>query len=140
MRSNKIKYGLGILVALVGSFLVIKNINGPLNVHSLKTYDNVVGSGSEAVKGKVASIKYTIWNSKGEIIESSKQHNNQPYVFTIGEDHVLKGWSDGIIGMKVGGKRKILIPSELAFGTKGVGNIIQANESLSSEIELVKIE
>jgi FKBP-type peptidyl-prolyl cis-trans isomerase len=102
----------------------------------LKYVDQKVGTGPAAMKGNLVTVHYTLWLENGKKIQSSK--GKEPLRFTIG-GRVIKGWNEGVPGMKKGGKRKLIIPPELAYGDREVGPI-PANSTLVFEIEMLKIE
>src|SRR6516165_6693949 len=85
--------------------------------------DIKVGTSDEAKSGNKVKVHYTGWFTSGKKFDSSVDAQ-QPYTFTIGESHVIKGWHEGIVGMKVGGKRQLRIPPELAYGENGYKDII----------------
>ncbi len=107
----------------------------------LKYTDLVVGQGQEAKAGDKVKVDYTGWlyqkGSRGAKFDSSKDRN-KPFVFTIGEGKVIKGWEEGVKGMKAGGKRELIIPPSLGYGTKGFGPI-PPNATLDFEIELLGV-
>ncbi|MEK7089542.1 MAG: FKBP-type peptidyl-prolyl cis-trans isomerase [Patescibacteria group bacterium] len=106
----------------------------------LQILDEVVGTGVEAVKGKKVSVHYTGTLINGKKFDSSLDRG-QPFSFDLGAGQVIKGWDDGVAGMKVGGKRKLTIPSELAYGAREVGNgLIPANSTLIFEVELLDVK
>ena len=102
--------------------------------------DIVVGEGEEAKSGQYVTVHYTGYLlDNGSKFDSSKDRN-QPFAFPLGAGHVIKGWDQGIMGMKVGGKRKLIVPSHLAYGERKMGNIIPANSNLIFEIELYDVK
>jgi FKBP-type peptidyl-prolyl cis-trans isomerase len=104
----------------------------------LQYLDLVVGMGDEVKKGDTIVVHYTGWIRGGKKIDSS--HDRQePFMIQIGVGNVILGWDEGVPGMKVGGKRKLTIPSELAYGDKGAGNVIPPNAELIFEVELLRI-
>ena len=106
----------------------------------LQILDEVVGTGVESVKGKKVSVHYTGTLINGKKFDSSLDRG-QPFSFDLGAGQVIKGWDDGVAGMKVGGKRKLTIPSELAYGAREVGNgLIPANSTLIFEVELLDVK
>jgi FKBP-type peptidyl-prolyl cis-trans isomerase len=105
----------------------------------LKYWDLKVGTGEEAVKGKTVRVHYTGWLTNGKKFDSSLDRG-QPYPFRIGAGDVIKGWEEGVAGMKVGGKRKLEIPPALAYGERGFPGVIPANATLIFEIELLGVK
>ena len=104
----------------------------------LKYVDQVVGTGDVAVAGKTASVHYTGWLENGKKFDSSVDRG-QPFSFPLGAGRVIKGWDEGVQGMKVGGKRKLTIPSELGYGSRGAGGVIPANATLIFDVELLGV-
>ena len=104
----------------------------------LKYVDQVVGTGDAAVAGKTASVHYTGWLENGKKFDSSVDRG-QPFSFPLGAGRVIKGWDEGVQGMKVGGKRKLTIPSELGYGPRGAGGVIPPNATLIFDVELVGV-
>ncbi len=98
--------------------------------------DILVGSGSEAIAGNTVTVHYTGWLTNGTKFDSSKDRND-PFVFPLGAGHVIRGWDQGVAGMKTGGKRKITIPPEMGYGASGAGGIIPPNATLVFEVELL---
>ena len=105
----------------------------------LKYIDVKVGNGAEAVKGKTVVVHYTGRLKDGKKFDSSLDRND-PFEFDLGAGMVIKGWDEGVAGMKVGGKRKLIIPSELGYGPKGAGKVIPPNAELHFEVELLKVK
>ena len=107
---------------------------------ALKTIDNVVGTGAEAVNGKKLTVKYTGWlYSTSAADNKGAQFETGTYGFTLGVDPVIAGWTQGLPGMKVGGKRTLYIPASLAYGKYGRGPI-PPNSGLVFDVELLKVE
>jgi FKBP-type peptidyl-prolyl cis-trans isomerase len=100
--------------------------------------DSVVGKGAEAVNGKAVTVHYTGTLKDGTKFDSSVDRK-EPFTFTLGAGQVIKGWEQGILGMKVGGKRKLTIPPELAYGANAVG-AIPANSTLIFDVELLEVK
>ena len=100
--------------------------------------DSVVGKGAEAVNGKAVTVHYTGTLKDGTKFDSSVDRK-EPFTFTLGAGQVIKGWEQGIVGMKVGGKRKLTIPPELAYGANAVG-AIPANSTLIFDVELLEVK
>jgi FKBP-type peptidyl-prolyl cis-trans isomerase len=104
----------------------------------LKYRDIIVGTGEEAKTNRRVVINYTATLTDGKKVDSSFDHN-KPFEFLLGSDAVIKGWNEGIVGMKVGGKRKLAVPFQLAYGDKGVAPLIPEKADLIYEIELVTV-
>lgn len=113
------------------------------NVTELQIEDEKVGTGSEAVAGKKVTVNYTGILTDGTIFDSNidpKFNHLQPFSFTLGAGEVIPGWDQGVAGMKVGGKRKLTIPSSLAYGDNGVPGAIPGGATLIFEVELLEVE
>jgi FKBP-type peptidyl-prolyl cis-trans isomerase FkpA len=108
-------------------------------VTQLKSEDLVVGTGAEAVDGKKVSVQYTGWLTDGKKFDSSYDRN-QPFTFTLGGGQVIKGWDEGVKGMKVGGKRRLIIPADMGYGSQGAGGIIPPGATLVFDVELQGVE
>jgi FKBP-type peptidyl-prolyl cis-trans isomerase FkpA len=100
--------------------------------------DLVLGSGAEAAAGQQAKVHYTGWLTDGTKFDSSKDRDD-PFVFPLGAGRVIKGWDEGVQGMKVGGKRKLTIPPALGYGARGAGGVIPPNATLVFEVELLGV-
>ncbi len=107
-------------------------------VTELKIEDQKDGTGAAVVKGNTVEVNYLGTLLNGQKFDSSYDRN-QTFSFTVGNGEVIQGWDEGLIGMKVGGKRKLTIPAEMAYGSQAVGGI-PANSPLVFEIELVSIK
>ncbi|WP_371929866.1 FKBP-type peptidyl-prolyl cis-trans isomerase [Uliginosibacterium sp. 31-16] len=101
--------------------------------------DLVVGNGEAAQAGRSVQVHYTGWLTTGEKFDSSVDRD-EPFGFPLGGGHVIPGWDEGVQGMLVGGKRKLTIPSHLAYGEEGAGGVIPPNATLVFEVELLGIE
>ncbi len=162
--NNKIWWVSGGVVVLVVIFLLINNntnsqSNSPLAVAiatatpfatstpkatgakltTMKIEDVKVGTGAEAVSGKKVTVHYTGTLENGTKFDSSKDHG-APFSFNLGAGEVIQGWDQGVVGMKIGGVRKLTIPSELGYGAYGSPPVIPANATLLFEIELLGVE
>src|SRR5260370_28567036 len=98
----------------------------------------VVGSGAAAAAGQKVRVHYTGWLTSGAKFDSSKDRG-APFIFPLGKSHVIKGWDEGVQGMKVGGKRKLTIPPALGYGARGAGGVIPPNATLVFEVELLAV-
>ena len=105
---------------------------------TLKIEDLVVGSGAEAAAGQSVNVHYTGWLTDGTKFDSSLDRG-KPFSFRLGAGMVIKGWDQGVAGMKVGGKRKLTIPSDLGYGSRGAGGVIPPNATLVFEVELLGV-
>ncbi|MDN4573513.1 peptidylprolyl isomerase [Pandoraea cepalis] len=102
-------------------------------------YDDLqVGDGAEAMPGQTVTVHYTGWLTDGKKFDSSKDRND-PFAFVLGGGMVIRGWDEGVAGMKVGGKRKLVIPPELGYGARGAGGVIPPNATLVFEVELLDV-
>jgi len=111
--------------------------------NGLKYTDTKVGDGAEATAGKKVSVHYTGWlynnGTKGAKFDSSLDRG-QPFQFTLGAHQVIAGWDEGVAGMKVGGKRTLIIPPELGYGARGPGTVIPPNSTLMFDVELLGVQ
>ena len=101
--------------------------------------DLVVGTGDTATAGQTVVVHYTGWLTDGTKFDSSKDRGD-PFDFPLGARHVIAGWDEGVQGMKVGGTRKLTIPSQLGYGARGAGGVIPPNATLVFEVELLAID
>lgn len=108
----------------------------------LQYEDTIVGTGAEAVAGSRVKVHYTGWlyhdDKTGAKFDSSKDRG-QPFVFGLGGGQVIKGWDEGVQGMKVGGARRLVIPADLGYGARGAGGVIPPNATLLFEVELLGV-
>jgi len=98
----------------------------------------ILGSGASAAAGQKVSVHYTGWLTNGNKFDSSKDRGD-PFIFPLGRGHVIKGWDEGVAGMKVGGKRKLTVPPSLGYGARGAGGVIPPNATLVFEVELLAV-
>jgi peptidylprolyl isomerase len=104
----------------------------------LQYWDIVVGTGATAVSGKGVQVHYSGFLSTGQKFDSSRDRG-QPFVFQLGAGEVIKGWDEGVAGMKVGGRRQLRIPPGLAYGSSGAGGAIPPNATLIFDVELLGV-
>ena len=116
--------------------------NTPSQEKGLGITDTVVGTGAVATQGDTVTVRYTGTLANGTVFDSSAAHpdENGGFTFPLGAGQVIKGWDQGVAGMKIGGKRTLVIPPELAYGAQGAGNVIPPNATLTFEVELLKIK
>jgi len=105
----------------------------------LKYIDIEVGEGPAAVSGKEVTVHYTGTFPNGKKFDSSRDRN-EPFAFKLGAGQVIKGWDEGVAGMRIGGKRKLFLPSSLAYGKRGAGNVIPPDAALEFDVELLGVE
>ncbi len=106
----------------------------------LQIEDIVIGTGNSPVKGQKVVVHYTGWLTDGKKFDSSVDRG-QPFEFNIGVGQVIQGWDQGVLSMKIGGKRKLTIPPELAYGSRDVGDgLIPPNSTLIFEVELLDLK
>ncbi|MEK7511015.1 MAG: FKBP-type peptidyl-prolyl cis-trans isomerase [Patescibacteria group bacterium] len=101
--------------------------------------DTVVGTGAEATAGSQVTVNYVGMLPDGTVFDASARHG-QPFSFTLGAGQVISGWDQGVAGMKVGGKRQLVIPPDLAYGAAGAGGVIPPNATLIFEVELLGVQ
>jgi FKBP-type peptidyl-prolyl cis-trans isomerase FkpA len=133
----------GILKSLF--FVVFAIAAGSASADGLVKTDSVVGKGKEAVAGMTVVVNYTGWlyeaaapNHRGKQFDSSVGRG--PFSFPLGAGRVIKGWDEGVAGMKVGGKRTLVIPAELAYGKRGAGGVIPPDATLVFDVELLDVK
>lgn len=102
----------------------------------LYTLDQQVGTGLEAVAGRRVEVHYSGWFPDGTLFDTSQ--GGEPFLFTLGQGRVIQGWEEGIVGMKVGGKRRLILPSDLAYGDRGAGGI-PPRSVLGFDVELMSV-
>jgi FKBP-type peptidyl-prolyl cis-trans isomerase len=105
----------------------------------LEIKDLVVGKGAEAKAGDTVKVHYVGTLTNGEEFDASRKHGNEPFTFDLGKGRVIKGWDEGVAGMKEGGKRKLTIPPHLGYGARGAGGKIPPNATLVFEVELIEV-
>ncbi len=97
------------------------------------------GTGEQARSGQQVTVHYTGYLTSGKKFDSSVDRN-KPYTFTLGTGQVIKGWDEGVAGMKVGGKRKLIVPPDLGYGSRGTGGVIPPNAELVFDVELLEVK
>ena len=114
-------------------------------MNEFQKIDTEVGNGAEATKGQTVSVHYTGWlfdpsaeNNKGPKFDSSLDRG-ELFDFPLGAGYVIKGWDEGVVGMKIGGKRTLVIPAEMGYGSRGAGGVIPPNATLIFEVELHRV-
>lgn len=105
----------------------------------LEIKDITVGKGAEAKAGDTVKVHYVGTLTNGDEFDASKKHGSEPFTFDLGKGRVIKGWDEGVAGMKEGGKRKLTIPPHLGYGARGAGPKIPPNSTLVFEVELVEV-
>jgi peptidylprolyl isomerase len=109
------------------------------NPSGLKYEDIKVGDGAQPQAGQTVTVHYTGTLEDGKKFDSSRDRN-QPFTFQIGVGQVIKGWDEGVMSMKVGGRRKLIIPPELGYGVRGAGAVIPPNATLHFDVELLDVK
>lgn len=110
------------------------------NSDQLQVTDETVGTGAVAAAGDTVTVNYVGSLTDGTVFDASANHGTAGFTFNLGAGQVIKGWDEGIVGMREGGKRKLVIPAALAYGDQAVGNVIPANSTLVFEVELLKVQ
>lgn len=111
----------------------------PTNVTQLEVKDEVVGTGALAQAGDSVTVNYVGALTNGTVFDASANHGTSGFTFTLGAGQVIAGWDQGIAGMKEGGKRMLVIPASLAYGSQSPAPSIPANSTLVFEVELLKV-
>jgi FKBP-type peptidyl-prolyl cis-trans isomerase FkpA len=116
------------------------------NITSLQVADTKVGTGAAASAGKEVTVHYTGWlydpkapDHHGKKFDSSRDHG-EPFTFKLGAGQVIRGWDQGVAGMKIGGTRTLIIPSELGYGARGAGSVIPPHATLVFDVELLGVK
>ena len=135
---------LGILMLVLGLFVGTAFVqeNAKTTKSGLKYVDIKIGTGEGAIKGANVTVHYTGWlyvdGQRGKKFDSSVDRG-QLFSFKLGGGQVIKGWDEGVAGMKIDGKRELIIPPQLAYGSAGAGGVIPPNATLDFEVRLYKI-
>ena len=123
-----------------------KEIKLEKNITSLVIKDTVLGNGRQAEKGLTVTVHYSGWlydsnqkDGKGKKFDSSLDRND-PFVFNLGGGQVIRGWDDGVDGMKIHGKRTLIIPPDMGYGSRGAGGVIPPNATLIFDVELLGVK
>ncbi len=126
-----------VVIAMTASANAAETVTTPTG---LKYQDEVVGTGPQPKAGQQVTVQYTGWldegGKRGKKFDSSRDRN-QPFSFTIGAGQVIQGWDQGVMTMKTGGKRTLIIPPELGYGARGAGGVIPPNATLIFDVELL---
>ena len=111
--------------------------------NGLQITDTKAGTGAEARKGQTVTVHYTGWlfnnSQQGAKFDSSRDRKD-PFKFPLGSGMVIKGWDEGVAGMKVGGQRTLIIPPEMGYGARGAGGVIPPNATLKFDVELLGVD
>jgi FKBP-type peptidyl-prolyl cis-trans isomerase len=142
-----IKLTLSPLVLFATIALADTSVGGPTKpagkptttASGLQYWDLKKGDGREAKAGNQVKVHYTGWLTDGKKFDSSLDHG-EPFRFSLGAGEVIKGWDEGVAGMKVGGKRQLRVPPALGYGERGAGGVIPPNATLIFEVELLGID
>ena len=118
-------------------------VSATTTASGLQIEDTVVGDGPEAKAGQYVTVHYTGWlrnddGSQGSKFDSSRDRND-PFQFKLGAGHVIRGWDEGVEGMKIGGQRRLTIPADLGYGARGAGGVIPPNATLIFDVELLGV-
>jgi FKBP-type peptidyl-prolyl cis-trans isomerase len=136
MKVLKVLLGLALLINFTGCGSHDLNKGAPMD--ELKIEEIKAGDGAEAKSGNTVLVHYTGWLTDGKKFDSSKDRGT-PFSFSLGKGMVIKGWDQGVAGMKVGGVRKLTIPPHLGYGPRGAGGVIPPNATLVFEVELLEV-
>jgi FKBP-type peptidyl-prolyl cis-trans isomerase len=134
-----------VLFSLTSPLAAAEGASGKMTelADGLKYTDTKVGTGAEATPGHKVSVHYTGWlyqnDKKGAKFDSSLDRG-EPFEFTLGAHQVIRGWDEGVAGMKVGGKRTLIIPPDLGYGARGAGGVIPPNATLTFDVELLNVD
>ena len=136
----KFVYKTIVFTILLISFSCSNNGSVKKMENGLLIEDLIVGDGAEAKDYNKVVVNYTGKLEDGSVFDSSLNPGRSPFTFTLGAGSVIKGWDQGLKGMKVGGKRKLIIPPELAYGENGAGSAVPPNTKLIFEVDLLEVE
>jgi FKBP-type peptidyl-prolyl cis-trans isomerase len=140
------KFGAAVLLGLIAACGGKPAAAPPSGVSSMQSTEIKSGTGESITAGKIAVVQYTGWlyeaaakDNKGKQFDSSR-NRGQPFRFPVGTGQVIKGWDQGVLGMKVGESRRLIIPPDLAYGDSGAGGVIPPGATLVFDIDLVAVE
>ena len=140
------RYRVFIPIAVLVLFTACGGNTETSNVTELIRQDDRVGTGAEAQSGRVVVVHYTGWlydasrpDRKGAQFDSSRDRN-EPFSFNLGAGEVIRGWDEGVAGMKVGGRRTLTIPPDMGYGARGAGGVIPPNATLLFDVELLDVK
>lgn len=140
------KFGMAVLLGLAAACSSKPAAVPPVGVSSMQSMEIKAGTGEPLAAGKIAVVQYTGWlyeaaakDNKGKQFDSSRT-GGQPFRFPVGTGQVIKGWDQGVLGMKVGESRRLIIPPDLAYGDSGAGGVIPPGATLVFDIDLVAVE
>ncbi|MBC2860987.1 FKBP-type peptidyl-prolyl cis-trans isomerase [Stappia sp. 28M-7] len=126
------------MLRLLQAFILLLPLTLAAHAEELQIRDLVTGTGEEAVPGATVTVHYTGWLMDGTKFDSSLDRG-EPFSFPLGASRVIRGWDQGVEGMRVGGKRELIIPPELGYGARGAGGVIPPNSTLRFEVELLRV-
>jgi FKBP-type peptidyl-prolyl cis-trans isomerase FkpA len=135
-----------VLAGLIAACGAKPSVAPTSGVNSMQTVELKAGTGEAVAVGKIAVVQYTGWlyeasapDNKGKQFDSSRT-GGQPFRFPVGTGQVIKGWDQGVVGMKIGESRRLVIPADLAYGEGGAGGVIPPGATLVFDIDLIAIE
>ncbi len=138
LRRWVIMFMIGGILAVTGAMAHAEKQEPVMTPSGLQYVDLVEGDGRVAHVGENAIVHYTGWLEDGTKFDSSVDRN-EPFFFRLGAGRVIKGWDKGVVGMKIGSKRKLIIPPHLGYGRRGAGRVIPPNAPLTFEVELLDL-